>query len=238
MRRALLALMLGLALPVAGSAEPVRVSATGAVPVAADATGSGALRQAALADAVARAVDGYALQLLTGSDAPSGASDAAALDAVLGTDRREYTTRFRIAQVLGVREPRLVTGPGAEAEFAVAAEVWVDAERLRRTLASAGLLAAAEPRSGPSQRLLLVLDPLESHAAFALVREELGAVPLELSQRRAVLALETDRDPAAVVETLRRAAPEGMSVEAWREPGQVRLQIRGEPLPASKGLTP
>jgi hypothetical protein len=53
-----------------------------------------------------------------------------------------------------------------------------------------------------------------------------------------VLALETDRDPAAVVESLRRAAPEGMSVEAWREPGQVRLQIRGEPLPASEGLTP
>jgi hypothetical protein len=238
MHRRLFALILGLVLPVAASAEPVRVEATGAVPVAADAAGSGALRQAALADAVARAVDGYALQLLTGSGAPSGASDSGALNAVLGKDRREYTTRFRIARVLGVREPRLVTGPGAEAEFAVAAEVWVDVDRLRRTLASAGLLAAAEPRGGPSQRLLLVLDPLESHAAYALVREELGALPLELSQGRAVLALETDRDPAAVVETLRRAAPEGMSVEAWREPGQVRLQIRGQPAATSKGLTP
>jgi len=238
MRRGVFALILGLVLPAAAGAEPVRVESTGAVPVAADASGSGTLRQAALADAVSRAVDGYALQLLTGSDARSDAMDAAALDAVLGADRREYTTRFRVARVLGVREPRLVTGPGAEAEFAVAAEVWVDAERLRRALAAAGLMAAEEPRSGPSQRLLLVLDPLESHAAYALVREELGAVPLELSQGRAVLALETDRDAAAVVESLRRAAPEGMSVEAWREPGQVRLHILGEPLPASDGLTP
>jgi hypothetical protein len=238
MRRGLFALLLGLALPAAGSAEPVRLESTGAVPVAADASGSGALRQAALADAVSRAVDGYALQLLTGSAAASDATDPAALDAVLGADRREYTTRFRIAQVLGVREPRLVTGPQAEAEFAVVAEVWVDADRLRRALAAAGLLDAAEPRTGPSKRLLLVLEPLESHAAYALVRRELGAVPVELSQGRAVLALETDRDPAAVVETLRHAAPEGMSVEAWREPGQVRLHIRGEPAPASEGLTP
>lgn len=223
-------LVLGAAWATQAAAEMETVTQQGAVAMSEGQAASG-LRRRALADAIARAVDGLARRMVeaAGGDAPTRSE----LDAWLGDDRREYTSGFRVVTDLGARSPEILEGLAEGSEYAVLAEVRVDADRLRGRLLEAGVVRPRAPVSRPSGRMLLVLDPLDSYAAYAYVRETLGAIPVEFTRGRAVLGLETDLHPEAVVERLRRAAPEGIRVGpgAW-DGAALRLDVRRADTPA------
>jgi hypothetical protein len=210
------------------AAELEAVAQQGVVPVEEGQATSG-MRRRALADAVDRAVDAVARRLA--SEGGAAPPSRAQLDAWLGDDRRDYTSSFRVVRDLGVRAPQMLEARGVEAEYAVAAEVTVDAGRVRRRLVEAGVVRPRASAARPSGRLLLVLEPLESHAAYAYVRETLGAVPVEFTRGRAVLGLETDLHPEGVVERLRREAPEDIRIGAadW-DGATLRLEVRRVPV--------
>jgi hypothetical protein len=222
----LVALSTGLAAAPA-AAELETVSQVGAVAVAEGQATTG-MRRRALADAVGRAVNGVARRLVEADGAPTPARPD--LDRWLGDDRRDYTSSFRVVRDLGVRAPQLLDPTATPAEYAVAAEVIVDAGLVRRRLLEAGVVRPQASQRPPSGRLLLVLEPLDSHAAYAYVRETLGAVPVEFSRGRAVLGLETDLHPDGVVERLRREAPPDIRIgrSDW-DGSTLRLEVRQVP---------
>ncbi len=224
--RRLTALLALLALVVAtpAAAELETVSQQGVV-AAVEGQGASGMRRQALADAIARAVDGVARRMAEADGAAS--PSRAELDEWLGEDRREYTSGFRVVRDLGVRAPQLLEELEEGAEYAVAAEVTVDAGRVRRRLVEVGLVRPRASARRPSGRLLLILEPLDSYAAYAYVRETLGAVPVEFTRGRAVLGLETDLHPESVVERLRRGAPEDIRVGQVDWDGStLRLDVR------------
>jgi hypothetical protein len=222
------------AMPAAGEMEIV--SQQGVVAVSEGQAASG-LRRQALADAIARAVDGLARRMVEAEGAAS--PTPAELDTWLGDERREYTSGFRVVSDLGARAPQILEGLGEGSEYAVLAEVTVDAERIRRRLVQVGVVRPRAPVSRPSGRLLLILEPLDSYAAYAYVRETLGAVPVEFTRGRAVLGLETDLHPEAVVERLRRTAPEDIRVgQADWDGATLRLEVRFTGPPEGSGAEP
>lgn len=229
-----LASMLVLATPAV--AEMETVSQQGAVAVSEGQAASG-MRRLALADAIERAVDGLARRMAEAEGAAS--PTPAELDTWLGDDRREYTSSFRVVKDLGARAPEILEGLEEGTEYAVLAEVTVDAERVRRRLTDVGVVRPRASVSRPSGRLLLILEPLDSYAAYAYVRETLAAVPVEFTRGRAVLGLETDLHPDAVVERLRRTAPEDIRVgQADWDGATLRLEVRHTGRPDGAGAEP
>ncbi len=241
--RAAAALVLLLALAAPAAAQVERLDLEGAVAVSEGEEGSAALRRAALADAVRRAVDRVALELLAEGSGVVESPDRAGLRAVLGADRGAYTARFQIARVRGVRAPVLLAAdPRAEAEYAVLAQVWVDRDAVRARLEESGVLVVEREPSGGGGggygRLFVVLDPA-TYSGYQLVREQLEGVPVELEPGRVVLEVPGNGDPYAALRRLRRAAPEGVRVEGSERGGVLHLQVTGEPLPEDPSeLTP
>lgn len=237
-------LVLGAVWATPAAAEMEIVSQQGVVAMS-EGQGASGLRRLALADAIARAVDGVAGRMLEADRAPS--PTRAELDAWLGDDRREYTSGFRVVSDLGARSPEILEGLEEGSEYAVVAEVTVDVERIRGRLVEVGVVRPRASVSRPSGRILLILEPLDSYAAYSYVRETLGAVPVEFTRGRAVLGLETDLHPEAVVERLRRTAPENIRVgQADWDGATLRLDVRqtgppGQPeevQPAARGGEP
>ena len=123
-------------------------------------------------------------------------------------------------------------------------EAFIDAERVRERLAQSGLLQQPSG-DGPLSRIRLVVEGLESHAAYASLRAALvdgagarSALPVEMERGRAVLEVQADRDPDALVAALLRSAPPGLRVtpiDTGRDHFTVRVDwVGGEPAPAQR----
>lgn len=198
-------------------AAPGRLEVEGVAAVTgAEDPGPGVLRERALRAGVARAVDDVALDLLADSPRVPPDFDSAALDAVLGADRRDYALAFRLLEDRGLRPPGVAAGPEVEAEYAVRVQVHVDVAGVRRRLEAAGLLEAARRPTATQRSVRVVLEPVGSWAALAWVREALEAggagpaTPLELEPGRAVLGVRSALGPRELLGTLRREAPPGL----------------------------
>ena len=236
-----LALLALLAAPAAAREEVRRMEVEGVAPVRAEAPGPDALRQQALEEAIASAVDEVARELLAGAAAYPADFNREALTTILGAARKDYTDRFRILRDLGVRAPEGLDEPGLEGpgleepgaagEYAVAAEVWVDVERLRQRLAAAGLLGSRAASAGPTRTLRVILEPLRSYRAYAFVRDTLDARPVELARGRAVLETSARGEPAELLAALQAKAPEGIHIVAAQLDGSdLRLAVVAEDL--------
>lgn len=196
-----------------------QVKVEGAVEMPAQGAGGAgpALRERALRAAVGRAVDQVALDLLAASPRVPPEFDDDALDAILGSDPLDYAVRFAVLEDRGLRPRREAGGSAAEAEYVVRASVHVDVARVRGRLEAAGLLDPPQPAS-PGRVVELVLQPVDSYAALAWVREAIEsggsgrAVPVELARGRAVLRVTTGLEPEGLLGLLRREAPPGLRI--------------------------
>jgi len=196
-----------------------QVEVEGAVEVPAEgsaAVGS-ALRERALRAAVGRAVDEVALELLAASPRVPPEFDGDALDAILGSDPLDYAARFGVVEDRGLRPHRDAGGSAAQSKYVVLASVHVDVARVRGRLEAAGLLDPREP-AAPGRVLEVVLEPLDSYAGLAWVREAIEsggggrAVPTELARGRAVLRVTTALAPEDLLGILRREVPPGLRI--------------------------
>jgi len=203
-------LALALLLASAAGAEIRQMEAVGALPLAPDVRHTSPLRDIAVRMALNEAVRRVALDLVPGLD-PEEAAEF--LPEVLGDDPFDYTTRFRIIEDRGERPALFVEDPEVDFEYVVVVEAHIDADRVEKRLADAGLLMAR--RAGaPNRDLRLVVEDLESFAAYAALREALiervgvrSAVPVEMERGRAVLVVNTSGDPWQLLEELLLAAP-------------------------------
>ena len=202
------------AAPTPASAEVRRVQVEGRAPEGA----AGPPRQAALQAALLEAVTEVAGQLLAeaGTPAEPGAEGAA-----LGRDPTAYVVRY---QVLGEA--------AGEADPALVAEVFVDADRVGDRLRTAGLLAPAPAAVAPEGFALEVREPASYEALAALRRHLVGtlgarrAVPELFEPGRAVLRVEAPGGPGAVAARLRAAPPPGWRVETLEQgPGQLVVRL-------------
>jgi hypothetical protein len=231
-RRAVLALAaIGLMGPVtAFAADLRRVESVGVVAVDEDDSGSSTHRDLAVGAAVARAVERVAKAVLP-NDWSGGVSEtdeepgegeiAPGLAPALGSDPFEYATRFRIVEDRGIR-PALLSRSDAETEYVVLVEVFVDAGRIEERLAAVGW--TDDPSGAQATRVRLVLEGLDSFEAYDALRrtlvEELrvrSAVPLEFSRGRAVLAVDGDYGPEALLAALVDSTEPGLRVVPVRQ---------------------
>ncbi|UCE84598.1 MAG: hypothetical protein JSU66_09490 [Deltaproteobacteria bacterium] len=232
----------------AASAQEIRrIETLGVVPGDPGALADRAPRDAALDDAVTRAVLRVGLEELArlraagGSGAPpsprggDGGSeeDAARVLAALGDRPLEYAVRFRILEDRGRRSRLLLADPGVETEYVVLVEVQVDVERVRARLSSAGLVggeAGSEPI--PPRVVRLEIESLPSWRAYAALRaallEHAGATavrPVEFERGHAVVDLDSTRSPRQIYEALRRALPPELRIVPV-DAGRRRLTLR------------
>lgn len=244
------ALALGLWLAaVPARAELERLEVEGVVAVGARAPSASSLRRRALDAAILRAVDSAALGVLYAADRLPPDFGSQALTRVLGPARIDYTARFRVLEDRGRRPAQLAEDPAVAEEYVVLAEVYVDLDRVRGQLRSAGLLREERSPAAAVGRVIVVIEPLGSYRTYAWLRSaalEAGrarsAVPQELSRERAVLAVETPLDPLELLRALRDAAPPGSRidpVEMDRSRLVLRVQLPGDgAASAASDLTP
>jgi hypothetical protein len=164
------------------------------------------------------------------------------LAARLGDDPFVYVTRFRILEDRGRRPAMFATDPDVEFEYVVVAEVNLDLDAIRKRMETLGL--AQRGQRGSGRQLTLVIEGLTSYQPLAMLREALASdrgvrsvVPVEFTQRRAVLAVDADRDVGRLVEDLSRRAPEGLRIVMVDQgPGSATLLVEWRPpAPATAG---
>jgi hypothetical protein len=199
---ALLCLAAGAALAADGVRRVEAVGAVGLDPATGWTTPP---RDAALRRALAQAVTRVAEAQLPDLD-PESAEDA--LRPALGDDPFAYATRFRILEDRGERPALLVQEAGVEREYVVVVEAYVDADKVRESLARAGLLDAPSG-DGLRSRFQVTVLGLDSYATYAAVREALvggagadSATPVEVSRGRAVFDVVASRAPSALLDAL------------------------------------
>jgi hypothetical protein len=178
-------------------------------------------RQNAVTEGIRAAVYQVVAELLPALDEEAAGAVARR---VVGSRARSYVTRFQVVEDRGVSEKTYSTNRSATHEYLVVVEASVDAGALRNRLVSAGMLASG----GSLRRVDLTLLDLPSYAAYEAVREALvdqlqaeAAVPVEFTQRRAVLAVTTRGDGRRLLERLGRLELAGFRVEP-REAGDDR----------------
>jgi hypothetical protein len=245
------AIALALATPGLAARDVRRIQAVGAYPVGLAhplplPPQDGAV-EAAVADAVHRVglallpEDGQPVADRTSGEPPA---DAEALVAgALGQDVFAYATRYRILEDRGVRPAMLSGHPDAKREYVVVVEVFVDAGRVADQLRAAGLLEA--PAGDDRVQVRLVAEGIRSYAAYAALRETLlgdlgvrSALPIELERGRAVLAIDGERAPEALLDDLVRGAPPGLRVvplEAGGDTLSVLVEFGAPPAEAGAG---
>ncbi|MBW2315379.1 MAG: hypothetical protein JRH10_14440 [Deltaproteobacteria bacterium] len=132
-------------------------------------------------------------------------------------DARDFVTRFRVVEDLGVQEKRYSSNRRATHEYVVRIEASVDARQVRQRLVGVGLLASG---SGSMHRVELTLEELPSYAALEQIRLALidqlraeAATPIEFTSGRAVLAVRTRSDGRQLLERLAAADLAGFRVE-------------------------
>jgi hypothetical protein len=237
MKSILAALVLTCLAPsLAAAADLQRLETVGVVPIRTGAA-AGAPRDAAVRAAVARGVERVAEGLLAargGIPEASGGNPtdlAPGLAPALGSDPFAYAPRFRILRDRGMRDPLLTREAGVEREYVVEAEVTIDATRVRDRLQRAGWLEARPTSQGP--RLRIVLDQLHSYDAYAGLRRSLlddvgvrSAVPVEFSQGRGVLEVDTDLGPSSLVSALNeRGSPHLRIVALDQQESELTLLV-------------
>jgi hypothetical protein len=237
--RAAWALLLAaaVALGAAGGAraELARVESVGSVPLGAGAAGGATARQAAVEAGVRDAVERAAQELAT--QAGSKASPDA-IHTALG-DPLALASRYRILEDRGERAPLLEQGPGAQREYVVTVEAYVDRDRLRTRLEKAGLLGPPAPPTG-RHALRIAFAGIESYPLWERIERALGARggavrPLEFGRDRIVAEVETDEEAGAVIGRLGAALGEAHEVRAVGSDGDtllVAVAVRAAPEPA------
>lgn len=136
------------------------------------ATGPG--RQAALAAALAEAVQNAAVELLAAEEAAAGKppSDPAALRdraaKALGADPSVYVSRFQIREDRGVRPRLLLADPEAKAEYQMVLVAQVDVARVRQRV------GGREPAPSPKET---APDPAEPRAPETAASAAESAAP-------------------------------------------------------------
>ena len=228
MTRAVRSFALALAFAVfaagAGRADLVRVESVGSVPLAAGSTGGPTARQAALEAGVREAVERAALDLASQAGASASAE---AVRAALGTDLLLYASRFRILEDRGERAPLLEQSPGAQREYVVTVEVYVERSRLRSRLQRAGLLGA-EPQPGARRALRIAFEGVDSYPLWKRIERALaargGAVrPLEFAHGRIVAEVETEEEGGALVGRLGAALSDTLELRSAGMDGETVL---------------
>ena len=229
-----------------GGAELVRVESVGSVPLAAGSTGGATARQAALEAGVREAVERAALDLA--SQAGAGAS-AEAVRAALGTDLLLYASRFRILEDRGERAPLLEQSPGAQREYVVTVEAYLERSRLRARLQQAGLLGA-QPPPGARRAVRIAFEGVDSYRLWKRIERALaargGAVrPLEFAHGRIVAEVETAEEGGSLVGRLGAALGDTLEVRSAGTDGETmlitvaaRIPLDAEPSPVAPSSEP
>jgi hypothetical protein len=221
----------------AAAADLRRIESVGVVPIDPGNARRNAPRDGAVRAAVARGVEGVALELLPEgwernvadseiAQTTSAPGDVEPLLAsALGGDPFDYATRFRILEDRGIRPALLSKDPAVESEYVVLVEVFVDAERVGERLRAAGWIAPAGQDSESHVRL--VLEGLDSFGAYDAVRRTLlddpsvrSALPVELSAGRAVLEVDSGYDAESLGDALVARAGDGLRVVPVERNGQ------------------
>ena len=237
------AAVLGLGLqtgPVWGAPAEIReMEAVGAIPLG-DEPPARPPRDAALNRALSDAVLRVALDLLPDYD-PMEAE--VALSDLLGKDPLAYATRFRILEDRGERPALFSEDPDVETEYVVVVMVHVDVTRVRRRLEMTGVL---EP-SGEVRRVRvhLVIEDLADYTDYAALRRLLldglgvrSALPVEMEPGRAVMEVDGDRRPDALLEALLAAAPPTLEIiPLATDRRTIVVRIHQIPPPAAEGGT-
>jgi hypothetical protein len=162
----------------------------------------------------------------------------------LGDDPFVYVTRFRILEDRGRRPAMFAADRDVEFEYVVVAEVNLDLDAIRARMEKLGFVASVQRASG--RQVILVLEGLSSYQPVAIVRKALASdrgvrsvVPVEFTERRAVLAVDADRGVGRLVEDLTRRAPEGLRIVTVDQgPASATLLVEWQPpapAPASDG---
>jgi hypothetical protein len=237
--RGLAACGLVLGFSLAGAAELRRVEAVGAVP-AVKGTPARQPREEALARALAEAVRSVALEELgaLGGGAAADPELLARVDAALGGRPRDYANRYRVIEDRGERAALFSQDPAVEREYVVVVEVYVDGQKVRSRLVDRGLLVATPSGEPQTRRVTLIVEELRSYRDFEALRALLlggvgarSAVAREFEPGRAVLAVESGRGPAELLQALLAKAPPELQIES-RGVGEDTLEIRLSRVPA------
>ncbi len=223
----------------APAAQEQKSQAVGVAPITKQ---DAAPRDSALRAAVRNAVTEAAMAMLPATFvAPAPAPDQperepnAWLAEKLGDDPFVYVTRFRIVEDRGRRPAMFSADRSVEYEYVVLAEVSLNADAIRAQMEKLGLVERSA--RGPTQKILLVVEGLTSYKPLALVRETLAkdrgvrsVLPVEFTPGRAVLAVDSDRDAAALVDGLSQRAPEGLSiVRVEQDAGRATVRVQWQP---------
>jgi hypothetical protein len=217
-----LAIAMSAAAPV--RAELVRVESVGSVPLGAASKGGATARQAALEAGVRDAVARAATDLASQAGSSAGPE---AIRAALGNDLLLYAAQFRILEDRGERAPLLEQGPGAEREYVVTVEAYVERAKVRSRLVAAGLLGAPV-QPGSRRALRIALQGVDSYPLWERIERALGARggavrPLEFSRGRILAEVETEEEAGAVVGRLGTALGEAVEVRSAGMEGETLL---------------
>lgn len=224
--------LLGLAWATSALAVDVqRVEALGVAPLDAADGSRRSPRDRALREALRSAVLQVAAEELVGAATPPHEEE---LRMALGADPFEYASRFRVLEDRGERPALDPSDPFVTREYVLLAEVHVDAVRVRRRLAEAGLLIVPSGEED-GVRVWIALVDLTSWSEVQAVRKllrDVGArnpVPVEVQRGRAVLEVATRRSPAQLLRELVRRAPETLEIQPLGA-GQGGLRLRARVL--------
>ncbi len=227
-----LALAIALAAAPASAIAPARVVVEGVATVGSSA---GPLRTAALRDGLRRAVVRIAQDLVR---AEGGRLPA---DQVLGSlegEPRDYAVRYRVLQDRGER-PSAGSGP---LEYALDVEVFVDVDRVARSLQAAGRLAAL-PGELPASahRMLVETDDWAAYQAFLGVLEGVGearrVVPETFEDGRVELLVEAPGRASDLLDRVVRHGEPGLDVLAvGSRDDELRVRVRRTRSPAGSRL--
>jgi hypothetical protein len=228
--------MIALAATPGAHAEAVRSEGVGTVLLAGSvgASARAAAQEAALVDAVRKVAE-----TLAGPTRGPAAENA--LAKALGPDPTRFVLTYR---KVSEREQAAARPKSAGRELAVTIEAQVDRARLADALRRAGLLAerAAPISQGGSQRI--VLEPVPSWSALAILRRrfvELGAQQVLLAQvepGRVVLAIE-GRSAESLARAVASAPPPGIWVEqTGGYEGAPRMRLESVPIAPAAGPGP
>lgn len=230
MRGLVLALVL-LAAPSLALA-PARVVVEGVATVG---SSNGPLRTAALRDGLRRAVVQVAQDLVR---AEGGRLPA---DRVLGSlegEPRDYAVRYRVLQDRGER-PSTSSGP---LEYALDVEVYVDVDRVARSLQTAGRLAAL-PGELPASahRMIVETDDWAAYRAFLGVLEQAGearrVVPETFEDGRVLLLVEAPGRASELLDRVVRHGQPGLDVlPVGSRDDELRVRVSRTRTPAGSRL--
>ena len=208
--------------------------------------GSAAPKEAAIDQALWEGVSRVALELLLDQqdevvpDPDSGER----LRAALGNAMVPYLRGFRIVEDQGERPVLFTDHPDAATEYVVVVAVEVETERIRERLVQTGLLRDAVV--GEVRGFELEVLGLDHYSAYQVLRELLetdsvavtSVTPREMRSDRVLLELQVDFGPDELVERMKAAAPEGLSIRAISTKVPGLEETAGLLTPPSPSLAP